>query len=124
MLQQKTKSDVSFEKNNQYIVLFDLFDFNEIQSISNMDLCFAIQCVLQSTNKIFAIEGSLNEIEITILVRQSFNEGVRITLPQVLKWTSLTDEVKTYFSYFRMEGPEMVSIKPLGDHEYENYEKF
>ena len=57
-------------------------------------------------------------------MRQSFNEGVRITLPQVLKWTSLTDEVKTYFSYFRMEGPEMVSIKPLGDHEYDNYEKF
>jgi hypothetical protein len=33
--------------------LFDLFDFNEIQTISIMDLEFTIQCVLISTSKMF-----------------------------------------------------------------------
>ena len=63
------------------VVLFDLFDFNEIQSLSSMDLEFAIQCVLISTSKIFNIGADLNETEITTMVRQAFNDGVRITLP-------------------------------------------
>jgi len=50
-------------------VLFDLFDFNEIQSLSSMDLEFAIQCVIISTSKIFNIGADLNELEITTLVR-------------------------------------------------------
>ena len=35
--------------------LFDLFDFNEIQSISLMDLEFMIQSILISTSKIFGL---------------------------------------------------------------------
>jgi hypothetical protein len=47
-----------------------------------MDLQFAIQCVLNSTNKIFEIHGAaIDEQEITVLVRQSFNDNVRLTLP-------------------------------------------
>lgn len=61
--------------------LFDLFDFNEIQSLSVMDLEFALQCIVMSTSKIFGIGQDLNEGEITALVRNSFVDGVRITLP-------------------------------------------
>lgn len=75
-----------------------------------MDLEFAIQCAVISTCKIFDINNELNEIEITTLIRATFNDGIRITLPQLLKWASSTEEVKAYFSFFRMDGPEMISI--------------
>ena len=90
-------------------VIFDLFDFNEIQSLSIMDLEFAIQCVVLSTSKIFGIGQDINEAEITTIVRTAFHDGVRITLPQVLKWSSMTEEVRLFFNIFRMEGPQMIS---------------
>lgn len=46
-----------------------------------MDLEFAVQCAVISTCKIFTLDLELNEIEITTLVRQTFNTGIRITLP-------------------------------------------
>jgi len=46
-----------------------------------MDLEFAIQCLIIATQKIFNIGTHLNELEVTTIVRLSFNEGVRITLP-------------------------------------------
>jgi hypothetical protein len=43
MLVLKTSSDVSdLSINDSLIVLFDLFDFNEIQTLSIMDLEFAL----------------------------------------------------------------------------------
>lgn len=72
------------------IVLFDLFDLNEGSTLSTMDLEFAIQCVVMSTSKIFNIGAECDEKELTTLVRQSFNQGVRITLAQVLKWSSVS----------------------------------
>jgi hypothetical protein len=89
-----------------------------------MDLEFAIQCVLISTSKIFNIGADLNETEITTMVRQAFNDGVRITLPQILKWASQTEEIRQYFQVFRMDGPEMISVKTLSDNEFITYEKF
>ena len=43
ILKQKTKLDVSCcVFHDGFLVLFDLFDFNEIQSLSAMDLEFGI----------------------------------------------------------------------------------
>jgi hypothetical protein len=58
-----------------------------------MDLEFSIQCVVMSTSKIFNVGADLDETEITALVRMYFNEGVRITLPMVLKWASVDTTV-------------------------------
>ena len=63
-----------------------------------MDLEFAIQCVLISTMKIYNVGSDINETEITAIVRGSFPDGIRVTLPQVLKWSALTEEVKLFFS--------------------------
>jgi hypothetical protein len=46
-----------------------------------MDMEFCIQCVLISTSKIFGVGEDVSDIEITNLVRTSFPEGARITLP-------------------------------------------
>ena len=50
-----------------------MFDFNEIQLISLLDLEFMIQSVLSSTKKIFELEKvEINDIEISQLVRRNF----------------------------------------------------
>jgi len=49
--------------------LFDIFDLNESYHLTNMDLEFAIQCVVMSTSKIFNIGADFNEAEITLIVR-------------------------------------------------------
>ena len=73
--------------------------------------------------KIYNIGSDINETEITTLVRSSFPDGIRVTLPQVLKWSALTEEVKLFFSTFRMEGPEMIAQKTLQENEFIIYEK-
>ena len=91
--------------------------------MSVVDLEFAIQCILVSTSKIFAIGTDINEVEITALIRSSFQDGVRVTLPQVLKWSAISEEVRLFFTMLRMEGPEMISIKTLQADEFIVYEK-
>ena len=88
-----------------------------------MDLEFGVQCVLVSTSKIYNVGSDVNEAEITALVRSSFADGVRVTLPQVLKWAAISEEVRLFFSIFRMEGPEMISIKTLQQNEFIVYER-
>ena len=86
--------------------MFDLFDFNEVQSISLMDLEFLIQSTLMSTSKIFGLgTAAAIDIEITALVRRNFEEGTRVTLPQLLVWTSKSEEVQQFFANFRLDGP-------------------
>lgn len=95
--------------------MFDLFDLNEKQSISTIDLEFAIQCIVMSTSKIFNIGADLHEPDVTMLVNKSFNEGVSITLPMLLRWASQTEEVVQFFTLFKMSGPEHIQIKTLTD---------
>lgn len=75
-----------------------------------MDLEFGVQCVVIATAKLCKIQNDLNEIEIRNLVRLSFDDNVRITLPQLLKWAADTREIRSYFTFFSLPGPEMISI--------------
>ena len=53
--------------------LFELFDFNEMQTISLIDLEFLINCVLSSTKKIFDLRMlEISDIDILQLVRRNF----------------------------------------------------
>ena len=83
MLRLKTKFAVRMRYSPA--VLFDLFDFNEIQTVSVMDLEFLLQCCLTSAAKIYDMSEDVNEVEISELVRNSFLEKIRITLPQLLR---------------------------------------
>lgn len=45
--------------------LFDIYDFNEIQTISLLDLEFMVQCILTATKKIFDLKNNeISEMEI------------------------------------------------------------
>lgn len=103
--------------------LFDLFDFNEIQTVSLMDLEFCVQCVLVSTGKIFGVAEDVSDMDVTNMMRTAFPEGGRITLNQVMRWASHSEEVMGFFKVFRMEGPEYMAHKPLKDSEFSIFEK-
>jgi hypothetical protein len=105
------------------VVLFDLFDFNEIQTLSLLDLEFCVQCVLVSTGKIFGVAEEVSDMDVTNLMRQTFPEGARVTLNQVLKWSQKCEEVLNFFKIFRLEGPEYIQQKPLKESEYILFEK-
>jgi hypothetical protein len=105
------------------VVLFDLFDFNEIQTLSLLDLEFCVQCVLVSTGKIFGVAEEVSDMDVTNLMRQTFPEGARVTLNQVLKWSQNCEEVLNFFKIFRLEGPEYIQQKPLKESEYILFEK-
>ena len=77
-----------------------------------------------STSKIFNIGADLNEQEITNLIRANFNEGIRVTLPMVLKWSTTNTEVCSFFMIFKMLGPEHVIVKTLTDNEIITYEQY
>jgi hypothetical protein len=81
---QKIRSDVR-DIQADSVVLFDLFDFNEIQSLSLMDLEFCVQCVLVSTGKIFGVAEDVSDMDVTNMMRTSFPEGGRITINQILR---------------------------------------
>jgi microtubule-associated protein-like 5 len=77
--------------------LFDLFDFNEIQTLSLMDLEFCVQCVLVSTGKIFGVAEDVSDMDVANLLRSTFPEGSRVNLNQVLTWAARSEEVSNYF---------------------------
>lgn len=57
------------------------------------------------------------------MVRSSFADGIRVQLPNVLKWTSLSDEIRGFFTVFRMDAPALASVKVLHETEFLVYEK-
>ena len=57
--------------------LFDIFDYNDIQTISYLDLQFMIQNIVVSTSKFYG-GGEIQDHEILNLILQNFQEGARI----------------------------------------------
>ena len=72
-----------------------------------------IHSTLKSTAKIFMLEVEVVDTEIVKLVRRNFQDGSRVTMPQLLIWSSKTEEIHQFFGRFRLVGPSMVSHKEL-----------
>ena len=68
------KFDVFFykKKKKKKKVLFDLFDFNELESLSSVDIEFMIYSCLSATYKIFSISTELNIEELAIETEKIF----------------------------------------------------
>ena len=68
--------------------LFDLYDFNELNSLSNIDIEFMIVAAQTACYKIFLIEGEVNEEETEHFVSGYFAQDKRVNVSQFLKWCS------------------------------------
>lgn len=68
-----------------YIVIFDLFDFNELNNLSFVDIEFMINSCLNSTFKIYNIKQDLNGEIINSFLKETFNEEDRVNISQLIK---------------------------------------
>ena len=99
--------------------MFDLYDFNELNSLSFIDLEFMFISVCNSTYKIFLLNASANEEEISKFLNSHFSEDARINISQMLKyfyfflyfdllrWSTKIDEIREFFSIIQKDFPPL-----------------
>ena len=72
-----------------YLVLFDLFDFNELNSLSLVDLEFMLISCCNAIFKILGYRDVINEEEICEFLSNYYNDDSRINISQMLKYILL-----------------------------------
>ena len=70
----------------QFIVLFDLFDFNELESLSSVDIEFMIYCCMSATFKIYSISSEINNEELSSFCNNYFGNENRLTVVELIKY--------------------------------------
>ncbi len=68
-----------------YLVIFDLFDFNEIGEILTVDLQFLVICCLNSTFKIYGANPKIDHEEVISFINSYFAEDTLISLERIIK---------------------------------------
>lgn len=67
-------------------VLFDLFDFNELESLSPVDIEFMIYSCMSATFKIYSISTELNNDELSNFSLKYFGTDNRLTVVELIKF--------------------------------------
>ena len=68
-----------------FIVLFDLFDFNELESLSPTDIEFMVYCCMSATFKIYSISSEINNEELNNFGVKNFGVDNRLTVVELIK---------------------------------------
>lgn len=76
--------------------LFDLFDFNELNSLSVIDIEFMIISLVNAVFKICLIEAEINEEEVSDFLGKYFTDDSRTNISQLLKWTQKVKEIHEF----------------------------
>ena len=87
-----------------YLVLFDLFDFNDVHSISKTDFEFLFLCCVSSACKMHQIADEVAEEPIESLIQSNFAHSSRVSLRDVLYFCTYSEEVNSFFQMFRIKG--------------------
>ncbi|CDW81648.1 UNKNOWN [Stylonychia lemnae] len=107
--EQKIKSDV-INIINSSLVLFEFFDFNDNNYLEEDDLQFLANTCIGASFKIFSIGGlGQSNYETNVqtqetnermlkLIKESFPDGMRIHISDMLKWASGTQDIKEFFT--------------------------
>jgi microtubule-associated protein-like 5 len=102
-------AESKFEEKVRF--LFDLFDFNELNSLWLIELEFLIISCANATFKILSIGTEVNEEEISQFLNNYFAEDSRINIKQMLKWCIKTSEICEFFSLIKKESKEAPELK-------------
>lgn len=94
-------------KETPNTVLFEIFDFNELNSLSMFEIEYMIHCVLVSSFKIYSITKSINQEELSLFIDSHFFEDARINISQLIKWACQSREIADYFTIIKQEPPKM-----------------
>ncbi len=91
------------------IVLFEFFDFNENNFLDEQDIQFLVYTCVSASYKIFSIGGIATRADdsniqqhetnekMLQLIRETFPEGMKISISDMLKWAVGTTAIKEFF---------------------------
>lgn len=103
-------SETNFKHKLKF--LFDMFDFNEVRSISGVDLEYLIVCVCNATLKIYGRNVKVNNTEVIELARRMlWNDKRRVTITRLLKCCISCPEVRRFFEIISRDFPEEPETK-------------
>jgi len=77
-LDVRTFCQITFCDN--ILVLFDLFDFNELNSLALINIEFMISSCLKSTFKIHKIVSEFDDLKIREIIFENFKDEKRINI--------------------------------------------
>lgn len=98
-------SEARFEDKLRF--LFDIFDFNQLNSLSIIDLEFMMISCCNATFKILGLtESEVNEEDITEFLAKNFNDDSRVNISQMLKWCAKTNEIHDFMVKIKKHPPE------------------
>ncbi|KRX11109.1 WD40-repeat-containing domain [Pseudocohnilembus persalinus] len=102
--------------------LFDIFDFNELNSLSIIDIEFMLISCCNATFKIYSMQSDINEENISEFLRQDFKEDERINISQMIQWCAQKQEIIEFCQLIHAKPPEQ-SQKQIGQQQQFNYNK-
>ncbi len=93
-----------WKNKSPQIVIFELFDFNEIESLSTADFEYMLECCIVSACKIHSVPGGevYSSAELGKYVAENFPEDKRITFPEMLKYCASDPVVGAFFRVFKI----------------------
>ena len=103
-------------KGTFYLAMFELFDFNEIRTISKTDLEFLMYCCVSSALKIYGYADECpKDTEIHNMVMNAINSS-RVSLNNLLHFCAFSEEVSSFIYFFKIKG--LTLPKPLKKQDY------
>ena len=88
-------------------MIFELFDFNEIESLSITDLEYLLECCIISSCKLHNLSLEVfNSAELAEYIADTFDDEKRITFPQMLKYCATDPNIGSFLHFFKISDVE------------------
>ena len=88
---------------NKTRFLFEIFDINEANHLSTIDIEFMIYSCLNSSFKILGIKEPVNEMEITSFVEQHFPPNSEIKISSLIKFTTNSPQIIDFLKIITLQ---------------------
>lgn len=84
--------------------MFELFDFNEIRTISLTDLEFLLFCCVSAALKIYGYADEYPKDEAIHLIVKNSLTCTRVTLNNLLHFCAFSEEINNFIDFFKVKG--------------------
>ena len=96
-------SNSLFEDKIRFI--FDLFDFNELNSLSLLDIEFMVTCCVTSSFRICGLLIDINQEEIYQFIHDSLHQQSRINISQLITFGANSKEINEFLTIIKRNLP-------------------
>lgn len=85
------------------LVLFDMFDFNEVDYLELIEVEFMIFCVCSASFKIFTISNEISSDEIEDFAEGLFQDATKITVADLIKKCKENKKILEFLEVIKLE---------------------